>query len=207
MASFALAVPLSFALAVALSLALAFRLSLAGRTLWRVRISLRTITAAVATTPATTTTIAPAPGPVRIPRLITGAVLASVLRRRRIAGRTGFGRGPIHRPPVLAVSLRSASLPVALGRARTTRAFRTSTLLLTLALRLSLRRAHARLGGCRPALGLAPLLPVVRPAAAAAVVAEPALALAARTVRMEFLLGTPGHFAAAGVVLRHKGSG
>jgi hypothetical protein len=57
------------------------------------------------------------------------------------------------------------------------------------------------------ALGTGTLLPIVGPSAAAAAVAEATLAFAARTVGVEFLLGAPGDFAAAGVVLGHEGSG
>jgi len=71
---------------------------------------------------------------------------------------------------------------------------------LTLGSRTLLRRRT-------PALRLGPLLPVVRPAAATTVVPEPAFAFAARAVGVEFLLGAPGDFAAAGVVFRHERGG
>jgi hypothetical protein len=68
-------------------------------------------------------------------------------------------------------------------------------------------RSWTRRGDGASALRLGPLLAVVRPAAATPVVAEAALAFAARTVSVKLLLRAPGDFAATGVVLRHERSG
>jgi hypothetical protein len=216
-ATFALlivALALAFTPAFALTLR---RLTLARRTLRRVRIALRPIATASAAAAATTTTVATTPRTIRIPRLIASAVFASVLRSRRTFRGAALGRGPIHGPHVLAITLGSATLPVSLRRTRLTGTIRTApTLLLLLvailiaaALRLGLALRPCALLRCCSArtLGLGTLLPVVGPATAASVVAEAALAFATRTVSVKLLLGTPGDFAAPGVVLRHERSG
>jgi len=77
-----------------------------------------------------------------------------------------------------------------------------------LILGLALRPRRGTVLRDRATLGLGTFLPIVGASrSAAAVVSEPAFALSTGTVRMEFLLGTPGHLSAARVVLGHEWSG
>jgi hypothetical protein len=214
MAALALAFTLAFALSFTLSVTLTFaRLALRRR---GVRIALGPIAATGAATASATATIAATSWTIGIPRLFPSAILAPVLGSRRTFGSAAFGHGPVQGPRVLSVALGRAALAVPLGRTRLARTIRSAATLLLLlvpilvapALRLGLTLGpRTLLRRYASALGTGTLLPIVGPSAAAAAVAEATLAFAARTVGVEFLLGAPGDFAAAGVVLGHEGSG